>query len=105
MGLAENFERLLAQGEDNKLIRFSLGQHYLRMQEYAVACEHLRRCLTFDADYSAAWKLYAQALAADGQSEAAVSAYQQGIDVAERNGDQQAAKEMRVFLKRITSPR
>jgi hypothetical protein len=32
----------------------------------------------------------------------AADAYRRGIEVAERRGDQQAAKEMRVFLKRIT---
>ena len=34
--------------------------------------------------------------------EKSISVYQQGISVAEANGDKQVAKEMAVFLRRLT---
>ena len=54
-----------------------------------------------DPDYSAAWKLLGKARIACGDNEAAKAAYRQGITVAEKRGDLQAAKEMQVFLKRL----
>ena len=105
MSMTENLETLLAQslakGEDSALLRYSLGNAYSKQGDYAKACEHFARAVELDARYSAAWKGYAQALAAAGRSEDAVRAYETGIRVAEDKGDLQAAKEMKVFLKRL----
>ena len=87
----ENFLAMLAGGRDNALLRFSLGNEYLKQGDAAKAAEHLRRAVEHDPKYSAAWKLLGQALAA----------YRQGIAVAEARGDKQAAKEMGVFARRI----
>ena len=95
-----NFERMLAAGTDNALLRFSLGQECLRANEPAAAAAHLERAVQFDAGYTAAWKLYARALTESGQVAAAIIAYRQGIAVAQRNGDKQALREMEVFLRR-----
>jgi predicted Zn-dependent protease len=97
----DNLETMLAAGQDNALLRFALGNAFIRHGKYAQAVEHLARAIAYDAEYSAAWKLYARSLAETGRIEEAVSAYKQGIDIAERKGDKQAAKEMQVFLKRL----
>jgi tetratricopeptide (TPR) repeat protein len=65
------------------------------------AIAHLGKALELDAGYSAAWKLYGKALAEIGRAEEAMKAYQAGIGAAERKGDVQAAKEMRVYLRRL----
>ncbi len=54
-----------------------------------------------DPGYSAAWKLYGKVLAEQGLTDEAIQAYEKGITLAESRGDIQAAKEMRVFLKRL----
>lgn len=100
MGLIENLEAMLAAGRDDPLLHFSLGNAYLEEQP-ALAAEHLARAVALDADYSAAWKLLGKALAASGRDAEARDAYRQGIAAAERNGDIQAAKEMKVFLRRL----
>ena len=100
MGLVENLESMLAAGDDNALLRFSLGNAYLEQQP-ARAAEHLARAVELDPEYSAAWKIYAKALTSAGREEQAKRAYRQGIEAAMRNGDIQAAKEMRVFLRRL----
>lgn len=97
----ENFLALLAGGRDNALLRFSLGNEYLKRGDAAKAAEHLRRAVEHDPSYSAAWKLLGKALAEAGQLQAALEAYRKGIDVAEEKGDKQAAKEMTVFARRI----
>lgn len=101
MGVTENLEAMLAKGGDSALLRLSLGNAYFKQGDYPQACEHLERALALDARYSAAWKSYAQILAAAGRAEDAQRAYEAGIRVAQDKGDLQVAKEMQVFLKRL----
>jgi Flp pilus assembly protein TadD len=102
MGIIENFEAMLAAGQDSALLRYTLGGAYLKEKRYAPAIEHLRKAVELDPEYSAAWKSLGKVLAEAGERAEAVSAYRQGVEVAERRGDKQAAKEMAVFLKRLT---
>jgi predicted Zn-dependent protease len=97
----DNLLRLLAAGRDNALLRFSLGNEYLKNGEPGSATEHLRAALKHDPAYSAAWKLLGRALEQSGDREDALAAYREGIAVAERKGDKQAAKEMLVFARRL----
>jgi len=97
----DRFEKLLEQGPDNALLRFTLGQGYLNNGDAGRAAAHLAEAVRQDPDYSAAWKLYGRALAADGRTAEARNAFREGIQVSERKGDKQAAKEMQVFLKRL----
>ena len=97
----DNFLALLASGRDNALLRFSLGNEYLKQGDAAKAAEHLRRAVEHDPKYSAAWKLLGKALTDTESWNEALTAYQQGIAVAEARGDKQAAKEMSVFARRI----
>lgn len=97
----EPMEAMLARGQDNLLLRFGLGGEYLRRKNYPKAVVHLRAALGFDPKHAAAWKLLGTALAASGQTGEARTAYEQGIEAAEAAGHLQAAKEMRVFLKRL----
>lgn len=101
MSMIDTFEKMLAAGQDNALLRFGLGQAYLKENNLDKAIKHLRAATAHDAGYSAAWKLLGKALADSGDKGAAIAAYEQGIQTAEAKGDIQAAKEMRVFLKRL----
>ncbi len=92
---------MLAAGRDNALLRFSLGNEYLKHGDAPNAAIHLRRAVEHDPKYSAAWKLLGKALADSEDWSAALTAYQQGIVVATAHGDVQAAKEMGVFAKRM----
>ena len=102
MSEIDNLLSLLDKGHDNALLRFSLGNAYLKNGSCELASENFSKAITFDPEYSAAWKLYARALDKCGETEKAIRAYHQGIKVAENKGDIQAAKEMRVFLNRLT---
>jgi len=96
-----DFEAMLAAGRDNALLRFSLGNEYLKQGDAVKAAEHLRCAVEHDPKYSAAWKLLGRALTDAEAWQDALAAYQQGIAVAEARGDKQAAKEMDVFARRI----
>ena len=97
----DNLESLLAKGQDNALLRYSLGSEYLKEQNIILAITHFAKAVELNPHYSAAWKGYGKALTEGEQWLQAIEVYQQGIKVAEQRGDQQAVKEMNVFLKRL----
>jgi Tfp pilus assembly protein PilF len=99
--LIANLEKLLDGPRDNALLRFSLGNEYLKVGDTMQALAHLRKAVEQDPMYSAAWKMLGRAFMEAGRLEEALSAYQEGILVAETKGDKQAAKEMTVFARRI----
>lgn len=101
MSIVERLEALLAGGTDNAVLRFTLGNAYGETGAFEPSLAHYRRSLELDPSYSAAWKAYAGTLARSGRPAQAIDAYRRGIDVAQSNGDVQAAKEMRVFVRRL----
>jgi len=96
-----NLEKLLSQGRESALLRFSLGNEYLKLHDVGVAIFHLKRALDLDPNYSAAWKLLGTAQAECGLVMEALDTYRRGIEVARQRGDQQAVKEMSVFARRL----
>ena len=96
-------KNMLETGQDNLILRFGLGQALIKQKQFSEAITHLKKALEFDPEHSAAWKLLGKALVENQQSDEAIAAYEQGIKVAEAKGDIQAAKEMKVFLKRLKS--
>lgn len=97
----ENFERMLAAGRDSAMLRYSLGNEYLKAGDPARAAEHFARAVEQQPDYSAAWKLLGRARTEAGDPEGALEAYRYGIEVAQARGDLQAAREMAVFSRRV----
>ena len=99
--VVRNLEKLLSQGKDSALLRFSLGAEYLKLKQTWIAVYQLRRALEMDPNYSAAWKLLGKALTDAGVLRDALDAYRRGVAIAEQRGDKQAAKEMAVFAQRL----
>ena len=100
-------ERLRAQlggPRDGALLRFSLGNALFGNGDARGAVSAFRAAIEFDARYSAAWKMLGRALADSGDAAAAIGAYEKGIAIARERGDEQAAKEMTVFLRRLRKP-
>jgi predicted Zn-dependent protease len=100
-----NFERLLAAGKDGALLRFGLGNEFLKCGEAEAAVTHLRRAVALDPGYSAAWKLLGKALSAAQRADDALAAWREGIAAAQRKGDKQAMREMQVFVRRLVKQR
>lgn len=105
MSLIENLEKMLADGRDDAMLRFGLGNAYYQNKEYDRAAEHLGKALEFDKGYSAAWKLLGRSLMQTGDLDAARRTFEDGIEQAGNQGDKQAVKEMQVFLKKIEKQR
>jgi Tfp pilus assembly protein PilF len=96
-----SLEKMLNGPRDGALLRFSLGNEYLKTGDPASAGKHFQAAVALDPNYSAAWKALGKALVETGNPADALAAYEQGIAVAEARGDIQAAKEMKVFARRI----
>ena len=99
--LIGSLEKLLGTARDGALLRFSLGNEYLKAGDAPRAADNFREAVTRDPAYSAAWKQLGQALAASGEPQQALEAWKEGIAVADKRGDKQAAKEMTVFARRL----
>lgn len=99
-----SLEKMLGGPRDGALLRFSLGNEYLRIDAPAKAAEAFQAAVEGDPNYSAAWKALGKARAAAGDATGALAAYERGIAVAEARGDIQAAREMTVFAKRLRPP-
>jgi tetratricopeptide (TPR) repeat protein len=93
-------EKLLDGPRDGALLRFSLGQEYLKAGASSQAEKSFRAAVDRDPLFSAAWKALGRTLLADGRPVEALAAFEEGIRVAERRGDLQAVKEMQVFARR-----
>jgi tetratricopeptide (TPR) repeat protein len=100
MGVIENFEAMLEQGQDNAMLRYGLGNAYLGEGRAEEAIPHLAKATEHDPFYSAAWKAWGQALVDAARPAEAVEVFDRGIAAADERGDRQAAKEMQVFRKR-----
>ena len=96
--------KLVGTARDGALLRFSIGSEYLKTGDPANAAAQLREAVNRDPGYSAAWKLLGRALAEAGRAGEALEAFERGIAVATARGDQQAAKEMTVFARRLRKP-
>ncbi|QWT47395.1 tetratricopeptide repeat protein [Azospira inquinata] len=97
----ENLEKLLAGPRDGALLRYSLGNEWLKAGNPSRAVEHLTEAVARDPNFSAAWKLLGKARQEGGDLPGALAAYRQGVAVATARKDMQAAKEMTVFARRL----
>lgn len=97
----ESFVRLLEQGRDDAMLRFSLGSAYFQAEKLEEAIEQLEKAIAHNPNYSAAYKVLGKSFAALDKQTSARDVFEKGIGVAERVGDKQAQKEMQVFLRRL----
>jgi Tfp pilus assembly protein PilF len=99
--MTDNLEAMLARGKDSATLRLALAARYFEQGNLNKALEHAEVAVQLDADYSAAWRLLGKVQAASGLEDRAIETFREGMAVARRRGDQQAAKEMQVFLRRL----
>ncbi|MES9853139.1 MAG: tetratricopeptide repeat protein [Candidatus Thiodiazotropha sp. L084R] len=98
-----NLEKMLEQGTDNALLRYTLGTLFLKQGDFLKAVAQLTEAVKMDEQHSASWKHLGKALVGVERVKEAADAYRKGIEIAEAKGDVQAAKEMKIFLKRLDS--
>ena len=85
-----NLEKLIGGPRDGALVRYALGNEWLKAGDPIRAIESLRAAVAFDAQYSAAWKQLGKALESAGQTEEALKAFRRCAGGARDGGVRQA---------------
>ncbi|NCO20081.1 MAG: tetratricopeptide repeat protein [Gammaproteobacteria bacterium] len=96
-----SIERLIERGRDDYTARLAAGQARLTRGDLQLAIKHLLRAVEHDPEQSIAWQWLGKARLQGDDSEGAADAWRRGIEAAERRGDKQAEKVMRVWLRRL----
>jgi uncharacterized protein HemY len=98
----QQLENLVKQNPQSALMHYTLGIEYLRNGKKRKAINILKKTIAIDGEYSAAYRELGKALVESNMKPEAAIIFNKGIAVAEERGDIQTAREMRVFLKRIS---
>ncbi len=103
--LIERLETMLESGNDNLLLRFSLGKAYTEMQRYDQAITHLEQAVVFDPTHSSSWFWLGRAQYEHDKLGQAQENLDKAVEVATEKGDQQTVKMAQVFLRRVQKAR
>jgi Flp pilus assembly protein TadD len=98
------FKEVAGEMPDDPEVRFGLAGAYLDAGQAENAVTEYRETIRLKPDYSAAYRGLGRALERAGLVPEAIAAYQQGREVATKNGDLQTVKEIEVFLRRLEKP-
>ena len=95
-------ERMLAQGQESAMLRFTLGHACFREELWDEAIQHYARALELDPTYSAAWQSLGDARAKAGEAQEAVrQTYADGLEAARERGDMQVVRVLEARLRKL----
>lgn len=98
----DRIKELLVHYPDDVLLLLTLGRRYMEQGDYSQAEKTFLKSIDLDPSYSVTYRYLGEAHAKRGDPSRAAKVYSQGIQIARDQGDLQAAKEMEVFLNRLT---
>lgn len=101
----EMFSKLLERDPDNPMVLYSLGSELFKEEHYVEARDRLREAVENKPDYSVAYRTLGRALYELEEDEEALQVFEEGRNIAQRNGDLQTVKEIDVFTKRLRKRR
>ncbi len=95
------FHKLLERDPENPMILYSLGSELFKEKKYSEAREYLARAVRNKPDYSVAYRTLGRTLYELGEDAEARRVFDEGREVAQKNGDLQTVKEIDVFTRRL----
>ena len=98
---ADMFRKLLERDPENSMVLYSLGSELFKEKKYSEAREHLARAVRNKPDYSVAYRTLGRTLYELGKDDEARRVFDEGREVAQKNGDLQTVKEIDVFTRRL----
>lgn len=97
----EALQKMLQARPEDSRARFGLALEYERLENWEAVADHLRQYLESTDDEGNAYGRLARALRHLGRDEEARTAYQQGIEAANRHGHPTMAMELEEELEEI----
>lgn len=101
MSRRQHIEQLLADDPNDVFLKYALAKELISEGNTSAALAAFDRVIAEHPDYVPAYFQKGQTLAAEGESEAARSVLERGIDVAKQVGDRHAEGEMTAFLEML----
>ena len=98
---ADMFHKLLKRDPENPMILYSLGSELFKEKKYSEARGYLARAVRIKPDYSVAYRTLGRTLYELGKHAEARRVFDEGREVAQKNGDLQTVKEIDVFTRRL----
>lgn len=97
----DTLRQIVADDPVDGLARFMLGKELLAADQPNEAAEQLAEAIRLTPEHTASYRELGNALASAGRMSEAEVAYTSGMSVAEKTGDLQTAREIKVFLNRL----
>ena len=94
----EIFTAMLAEQPDNAMIWYGLASEQYKLENWVEAAKALRRVVSLNPDYTAAYQMLGTALAKNDDLAGAQQAWRDGIAAAGRTGAWKAGQHMQALL-------
>jgi predicted Zn-dependent protease len=94
-------ETLLGDGEDNALIRFTMGSAFIKHGKFEQAIEQLEKAIELEPGFTAAWLKYAEALYGNGRITESLSTLSERIRVATEKGDSDSIEKISALREHL----
>jgi cytochrome c-type biogenesis protein CcmH/NrfG len=93
---------ILTQHPTDAFARYGLAMELVAQSRIPEALAEFDRCIADNPDYVPAYQMSAQTLAANSQTESALTRLHEGIGTANRTGNQHALAEMEALREELT---
>lgn len=97
----EIFAEMAKQQPEDVMIWYGLANEYVKAEDWKEASDALRRVITLNPDYTAAYQLLGTALIKQGAREEARRTWRDGVETAERMGAWKARQHMEGLLEGV----
>lgn len=102
MDRIQKLKAFLAETPADSFLKHALALEYIKTGDEMQARELFEQILEKDPDYIGTYYHLARLLERAGETQAAITCYQKGMDAAGRAGDQHAFGELRSALEELT---
>ena len=92
---------MLAEQPENAMIWYGLASEQYKLENWAESAESLRKVVSLNPDYTAAYQMLGTVLANTGDLAGAQQAWRDGIEAADRTGAWKAKQHMRALLASV----
>ncbi|HKP71575.1 MAG TPA: hypothetical protein VJT82_01475 [Pyrinomonadaceae bacterium] len=94
----ETFKAMAEAQPEQEMVWYGLANEYVKLERWTDAADALRRVVSLNADFTAAYQMLGTALLNQGEREEARRAWAEGVEVANRTGAWKARQHMEGLL-------